>query len=324
MAKGYESAVYMTMSDREEDASHDGSLPWQKVRRSVLAACAIGIVTYAASGFSIVTVNAAEVAFVGSAAVENMTFDVLPHFKGSTPTFSIEPGGLFSAALQAGSNSTDLFLDHRLQYIVDGEIYVSDGTGQKFKGKAGDLFYIPYGSNVTYHTPQSALLYVGSVDKARHISPSTPQGYQKWMYDSARKTSVSHFPDVKDRAIERYQEYSSKLSPSTSSAFFDEVGCFKFKGHELPSGSSPSWNFCCGTFYLTSGPGFTSGAYPHHYEIDFLLAGELQVREADGQQHPVKTGDLVHNPRNEATTIETPTSGKFLTFSLSNVDDFWR
>merc|ERR1712217_333721 len=129
----------------------------------------------------------------------------------------IEPGGLFSAALQAGSNSTGFFLDHRLQYVVNGEIYITDGTGQKFKGKAGDLFYIPYGSNVTYSTPQSALLYIVSVDKARPISPSTPLAYEKWMYESASSTSVSHFPNVKDRGNKRLQNYRSKLSPGTNS-----------------------------------------------------------------------------------------------------------
>jgi ethanolamine utilization protein EutQ (cupin superfamily) len=320
----YESSVYVTISDGEGNATHAGSHPWQRVRRVVLAACAIGFVTRAAFCSSSVTPNAAAVAFTGSSAAENMTFDVVPHFQGSTAMFSIEPGGLFSAALQAGSNSTHLFLDHRLQYIVDGEVYITDGTGQTCKGKAGDLFYIPYGSNVTYHTPQSALLYVVSVDKARPISPSTPLSYQKWMYDSARNNSVSHFPNVKDRGNKRFEEYSSKLSPGTSSAFFDEVGCFKFKGRELVPGSSPSWNFCCGAYYLAAGPAFTSGAYKHHYEIDLLLAGELQFREANGQHYLAKTGDLVHNPRHVDATIETPTFGKFLTVSLSDVDDFWR
>merc|ERR1712224_598808 len=222
-----------------------------------------------------------------------------------------------------GTNSTHLFLDHRLQYIVEGEAYITDGTGQSFKGIAGDLFYIPYGSNVTYHTPQSALLYVASVDKARSISPGMPRTYPKGMYDIARSTAVSHFPNVKDRANKRYEEYSSKLSPGTSSAFFDEVGCFRFKGRELVSGSSPSWNFCCGTYYLAAGAAFTSGAYPHHYEIDFLLAGEMQFH-TDGQRYLVKTGDLVHNPRHVDASIETPNFGKFLTVSLSDVDDFWR
>merc|ERR1712130_74340 len=151
--------------------------------------------THAVFDGNSVTTNAAAVA----PAVGNMTFDVLPHFQGSTAAFSIEPGGLFSAALQAGSNGTDFLLDHRLQYVVYGEVYISDGTGQTFEGKAGDLFYMPYGSNVTFYTPQSAVLYVGSVDKARPISPSTPLAYEDWMYGSALKTSVSHFPNVKDR-----------------------------------------------------------------------------------------------------------------------------
>jgi uncharacterized cupin superfamily protein len=323
MANRDESPVYVTISDGEEDDSHAGSPHRQKVSLALLATLAIGFVASTYTSVS-TTVTAAGVVLAGNSAVQNMSFDVLPHFQGSTALFSIEPGGLFSAEVQAGSNSTVFFLDHRLQYILDGEIHITDGTGQKFQGKAGDLFYIAYGSNVTYYTPQSALLYVVSVDKADPISSSIPSSYQKWMYDNARNTYVSHFPNVKDRANKKFQEYSSNLSPGTTSAFFDEVGCFKFKGHELPSGSSPSWNFCCGTYYLGAGPAFTSGTYNHHYEIDFLLAGELRFREANGQQHVVKTGDLVHNPRHMDATIETPTSGKFLTVSLSDVDDFWR
>jgi quercetin dioxygenase-like cupin family protein len=317
MTKTNESSVYVTISDGEEDDRHAGSIPWRRVGTVVLATCAIGFAAFRSRSSSGV-VNS------GTSEIGNMTFGVVPHFHGSTPTFSIEPGGLFSVAIQAGSNSTHLFLDHRLQYIVDGEVFITDGTGQKFKGKEGDLFYIPYGSNVTYHTPKSAILYVASVDKAHPISPSTPLAYQKWMYDLAHNTSVSHFSNVKDRASKKYQEYSSTLSPGTSSAFFDEVGCFKFKGRKSAQGLRPSWNFCCGTFYLAAGPGFTSGVYPHHYEIDFLLAGELQFGKAHGQQHVVKTGDLVHNPRHVDATIEAPNFGKFLTVSLSDVDDFWR
>jgi len=317
-----ENPVYVTISDGEGDMGHDGSYRWRKVGLAGLLICVITLVATLLG--SSTTVNSENVGLVEDASPKNMTFQVLPQFQGSTGQFSIEPGGLFSAELQTGSNSTGFLQDHRLQYIVEGEIYFTDGTGQSVHGKAGDVVYMPYGSNVTMYTPRYAKIYMVSVDKTPLISPSMPSAYLEWMYDSALATPISHYPNLKDRKDQRFQEYASKLSAGTTSAYFDELGCFKFQGQELPTGLRPSWVFCCGVFHLAAGPAFTSGVYKHHYEIDYLLSGSLRFREGNGQEHLLTTGDLVHNPRHLDVAIDTPTSGKFLTVSLSDVDDFWR
>jgi ethanolamine utilization protein EutQ (cupin superfamily) len=201
-----------------------------------------------------------------------------------------------------------------MQYIVDGEIHISDGTGKTFVGKAGDLFWLPSGSRVTYFTPRSASTYVVIADKALPSSPT----------ESVRATPISHFPNLKDRKNKRFQEYREGLAPKASSAFFDEVGCFKWTGNKLPSGKFPTWNMCAGIFYLKAGPPFTSYAYAHHYEIDFMLDGELHYHGQRGQRYALKQGGLVHNPRQSNWAITAPDFGKFLTVSLSDVDDFWR
>jgi ethanolamine utilization protein EutQ (cupin superfamily) len=233
------------------------------------------------------------------------------------------------ASLESGSNGTVILLDHRMQYIVDGEIHLTDGTGKTMVGKAGDLFWLPHGSQVTYYTPKSATTYVVIADKVLPITPTQlgtlqPVDYQKQVDESARNTPISHFPNLKDRKSKRFQEYSNGLSPETSSAFFDEVGCFKWTGKELPSGKFPSWNMCAGIFYLKAGPPFTSYKYEHHYQIDLMLDGELHYDGQSGQDIALKQGDLVHNPRQSDWDIKAPDFGKFLTVSLSDVDDFWR
>lgn len=268
-----------------------------------------------------------------SALPEQMEFGVSPQFLGSTAEYFIEPGGHLQASIEPGYNGTVALLDHRLQFIVDGELHVTDGTGQTFVGKAGDLFYLPRGSNVTYYTARSAATYVVVADKALPIAPTQlrslqPMEHQKQVQKSARTTPISYFPNVKNRKAKRFQEYKDGLSPGTSSAFFDEVGCFKWTGKQLPSGKFPSWNMCAGIFYLKAGPSFTSYQYDHHYEIDFMLEGELHYRgltgQDVGQNVVVKRGDLVHNPRLGDISVDAPNFGKFLTISLSDVDDFWR
>jgi ethanolamine utilization protein EutQ (cupin superfamily) len=273
--------------------------------------------------------NAHPTTLESEAALKPMNFGMLSSFDGSSPEYFIEPGGRLVASMEPGSNHTSFLLDHRLQYIVDGEIQVTDGTGQTFTGKAGDVFYLPYGSNVTYHTPKSALTYVVVADHAPPIAPDVlkalkPETYGKQVYEKAQSTAISHFPNVRARKNERFQAYSKGLPSGTSSAFFDEVGCFKFTGKKLPSGKFPSWNFCCGIFYLAAGPAFTSSQYPHHYEVDFVLDGEFQYKAASNTQFYVKKGDFVHNPRNDNVRIETSDKAKFLSISLSDVDDFWR
>jgi ethanolamine utilization protein EutQ (cupin superfamily) len=260
---------------------------------------------------------------------QQMTFGLVSDFQGTTDEYFIEPGGRLVASIEPGSNTTVFLLDRRLQYIIDGEIYITDGAGQKFLGKAGDIFYLPYGSQVTYYTPKVASTYAVVVDKLSPILESQfsslePATYKNWVNESARTTQISYFPNMKDRKASSFEAYAKELSPSTSSAFFDELGCFKWNGTELPSGMKPSWNLCCGVFYLKAGPSFTSGKYKHHYEIDLVLNGELQYHLSSGQVHIVKQGGLVHNPRQGDVTIDTPDFGKFLTISLSDADDFYR
>jgi len=316
-----ETPTYVKIQDEGiRDTGHHGLAHWQRVGLVLLAASIFAALMFVNPANSI-----AKDTFSGTHAgemlslPEQMTFGASPHFLGSTAEYFIEPGGSLSASLESGFNGTVTLLDHRLQYIVDGEISITDGTGQGFVGKAGDLFYLPPGSQVTYDTPKSATTYVVIADKALQ-----PVEHQKQVHESARKTKISYFPDVKDRKSKRFQEYSDKLTPGTSSAFFDEVGCFKWTGKQLPSGKFPSWNMCCGIFYLKAGPSFTSGKYVHHYEIDLMLDGELHYHGLNGHDLAVKEGDLVRNPRQSDVHIEAPDFGKFITISLSDVDDFWR
>jgi len=313
------------------EAGHHGLARWQRVG---FVLCATGILASSMCLLSpanpigkdkFLTNGASEM----SALPQQMTFGVSPHFLGSTAEYFIEPGARLLASIESGSNGTVILLDNRLQYIVDGEIHITDGTGQAFVGKTGDLFHLPRGSNVTYYTPKSATTYVVIADKVLPIVPTQlrilqPVEDQKQVYESARTTPISYFPNVKDRKSKRFQEYSEELPRSSSSAFFDEVGCFKWTGKQLPSGMFPSWNMCAGIFYLKAGPSFTSSEYPHHYEIDLMLDGELRYHGLSGKDIAVKPGDLVHNPRQSNVNIAAPDFGKFLTISLSDVDDFWR
>jgi ethanolamine utilization protein EutQ (cupin superfamily) len=295
-----------------------------------LIVCAVGIFASAVYLTHSPTVEEGSNPVIDAAAsVQQMTFGASPHFRGSTAEFFIDPAGRLLASLEPGSNSTMFVLDHRLQYVVEGEIHITDGTGQSFVGKAGDIFYLPYGSKVTYFTPKSALTYVVVANKEPPILPTQLSAlsakYKAWMDESARATTISHFSNIRDRKSERFQEYSKEqLSSGASSAFFDEIGCFKWTGEKLPSGKFPSWNLCGGIFYLKAGPPFTSYTYNHHYEVDFVLDGEFHYKAPTSQALVVTQGDLVHNPRKNDIHIGTPDFGKFLTISLSDVDDFWR
>jgi len=321
------STVYLKISDDYDAEICRGAAPrWPKLH--LAAGLAVSIIGCGAAfaGFKASTGKASAVDLLVDGT--EFTFGVLHNFTGSTPEFMVEPGGLLSADIKAvpSLHHTYFLLDHRIQYVVDGEIHITDGTGQKMIGKAGDLFYMAKGSNVTCHAPGSAHVYTAYVDKTSPISASTPSAYEEWMYDSARTTAISHFPDLKNRGNARYQEYKSTLPTGTTTASFDEAGCFKFSAGQS-SGSPIHWNFCSGIFDLSSGPAFTSGEYAHHYEIDFLLDGKMDLNyEAAGeaQSATLLTGDLMHNPREMNLHIDTPTTVKFLTVSLSNVDDFYR
>jgi ethanolamine utilization protein EutQ (cupin superfamily) len=316
-------STYDLISDRsDEDTRPRGS---SNMRSFGLVFCAAGMfaaLVYLSNSASITVEEGSGHVVDAAAAVQQMNFGAWPHFRGSTAEYFIEPAGRLSASLEPGSNSTMFVLDHRLQYVVEGEMHVADGTGQSFLGKAGDIFYLPYGSKVTYSTPKSALTYVVVANKE---PPILPTQVSAWMDESARATKISHFSNIRDRKSERFQEYSKEqLASGASSAFFDEIGCFKWTGEKLPSGKFPSWNLCGGIFYLKAGPPFTSYTYNHHYEVDFVLDGEFHYKAATSEAVVVKEGDLVHNPRKSDIHIGTPDFGKFLTISLSDVDDFWR
>merc|ERR1719327_833022 len=73
--------------------------------------------------------------------IERAPVDVFSGFHGSTAQFGgygFPSGGHFSATLHehsAGSSTTTFLLDHRLQYIVAGEVHVTDGVGNTHLGK---------------------------------------------------------------------------------------------------------------------------------------------------------------------------------------------
>eukprot|EP00746_Dinoflagellata_sp_MGD_P060571 gnl/MRDRNA2_/MRDRNA2_256842_c0_seq1.p1 gnl/MRDRNA2_/MRDRNA2_256842_c0~~gnl/MRDRNA2_/MRDRNA2_256842_c0_seq1.p1 ORF type:complete len:131 (-),score=10.02 gnl/MRDRNA2_/MRDRNA2_256842_c0_seq1:121-513(-) len=64
--------------------------------------------------------------------VQKTDLEILHDFQGNTREYKVFPGGHLSATLrhvESGSESTQFMLDHRLEYIVYGEIHVTDGTG---------------------------------------------------------------------------------------------------------------------------------------------------------------------------------------------------
>eukprot|EP00929_Paragymnodinium_shiwhaense_P050339 TRINITY_DN25347_c0_g1_i1.p1 TRINITY_DN25347_c0_g1~~TRINITY_DN25347_c0_g1_i1.p1 ORF type:complete len:277 (-),score=25.94 TRINITY_DN25347_c0_g1_i1:240-974(-) len=210
-----------------------------------------------------------------------------------------------------------------------GEVHVTDGTGQDVVGKAGDLFYLPYGSKVSVYAPGSARTYVSIADAAppielKDMATLQPEAYRHWAHESASTTKVEHIPQIKDKHDRVFGD---------SHIFFDGIGCWKYNASLLPSkvlttGSkrtrSPIWNFCCGIFHLTAGPpAFTSYAYKNHEELDFIIGGEFNAKDASGQTFTAKKGDLMHNPRHVNVEYLTPTTGTFFSTSLSPIDDFF-
>mmetsp|Transcript_45914 Transcript_45914/g.82677 ORF Transcript_45914/g.82677 Transcript_45914/m.82677 type:complete len:320 (-) Transcript_45914:303-1262(-) len=260
------------------------------------------------------------------------SLEVFAEFEGSSPQYAgygLTSEGHFSATLQphdVGSKTTAFLLDHRFEYVVSGEIQITDGTGRSYVGKAGDLFFLAYGSNVTHYARDAAVTYSVVADEAPPLLPEDvemlePEAYRKWVKESGRATQISHFSQIKDRR--------DKVFGDISHLFFDALGCFRWNtSHLQPWGkvkspSSPTWNFCCGVFHLESGPpSFTSGKYKDHEEIDFIIDGKFQYA-TDTQKFHVKEGDLVHNPRHLDVSIETSTSGAFLSVSLSPLNDFF-
>jgi ethanolamine utilization protein EutQ (cupin superfamily) len=54
--------------------------------------------------------------------------------------------------LDAGCRATTTFSFSEFKYVLAGTFIVTDQTGQRFVGKAGDVIYIPKGSTVTFET----------------------------------------------------------------------------------------------------------------------------------------------------------------------------
>lgn len=49
-----------------------------------------------------------------------------------------------------------------MKIILEGEVTISDATGQSVQARAGDVFYFPKGSNITFVTEGGGLaFYVG-------------------------------------------------------------------------------------------------------------------------------------------------------------------
>ena len=63
--------------------------------------------------------------------------------------------GLFR--LEKGPPLTYTYTYHEVKIIVDGTFEIEDGTGQKVTATAGDVFYFPKGSTITFSTPDFAL-----------------------------------------------------------------------------------------------------------------------------------------------------------------------
>jgi ethanolamine utilization protein EutQ (cupin superfamily) len=54
--------------------------------------------------------------------------------------------------LEAGTPLVYTYTYHEMKIIVDGEFDISDETGQEVHAVAGDVFYFPKGSVITFKT----------------------------------------------------------------------------------------------------------------------------------------------------------------------------
>ena len=54
--------------------------------------------------------------------------------------------------LEAGTPLVYTYTYHEMKFIVDGEFDISDETGQEVHAVAGDVFYFPKGSVITFKT----------------------------------------------------------------------------------------------------------------------------------------------------------------------------
>ena len=55
--------------------------------------------------------------------------------------------------IEAGESLEYTYTYHEMKLIVDGSFIIQDENGQKVTANAGDLFYFPKGSAITFSTP---------------------------------------------------------------------------------------------------------------------------------------------------------------------------
>jgi ethanolamine utilization protein EutQ (cupin superfamily) len=68
--------------------------------------------------------------------------------------------------LEAGTPLVYTYTYHEMKIIVDGEFDISDETGQEVHAVAGDVFYFPKGSVITFKTKTFGLgFYCGQRKK---------------------------------------------------------------------------------------------------------------------------------------------------------------
>ena len=65
--------------------------------------------------------------------------------------------GLFR--LEAGESMTYTYTYHEIKLVIDGELHITDCTGETVVGTKGDLFYFPADSTITFTTVDFVLAY---------------------------------------------------------------------------------------------------------------------------------------------------------------------
>jgi ethanolamine utilization protein EutQ (cupin superfamily) len=61
--------------------------------------------------------------------------------------------------LEAGTPLVYTYTYHEMKIILEGEFDISDETGQEVHAKAGDVFYFPKGSVITFKTKTYGLAF---------------------------------------------------------------------------------------------------------------------------------------------------------------------
>ncbi|KAJ4265048.1 hypothetical protein NW762_005292 [Fusarium torreyae] len=77
----------------------------------------------------------------------------------STPEGASQPlsSGLFR--VNKGEPLTYTYKYDETKIIIEGNFVLEDGTGQKVEAKAGDIFFIPNGTTITFSSPDSGLAF---------------------------------------------------------------------------------------------------------------------------------------------------------------------